>query len=131
MATAAEPAVVEKPAAVPPPPAAVMKPEEPPLASATTHNMGPVKEVVPPVLPEKPVAAAHKNPDHPQLSTAPKPSLDRDIALAKIEDEKRTSFIKAWEESEKSKVENKAGPKSSLLKCCPGKTPKKQVLKQN
>ncbi|GFZ06871.1 remorin family protein [Actinidia rufa] len=34
-------------------------------------------------------------------------SLDRDIALAQIDKEKRLSFIKALEESEKSKVENK------------------------
>ncbi|KAL3644194.1 hypothetical protein CASFOL_012126 [Castilleja foliolosa] len=31
-----------------------------------------------------------------------------DVALAKLEDDKRYSFIKAWEESEKTKVENKA-----------------------
>ncbi|XP_047338828.1 uncharacterized protein At3g61260-like isoform X2 [Impatiens glandulifera] len=35
-------------------------------------------------------------------------SLDRDVALAHLESEKRLSFIKAWEETEKSKVENKA-----------------------
>ncbi|XP_048334222.2 remorin isoform X3 [Ziziphus jujuba] len=35
-------------------------------------------------------------------------SIDRDIALAEVEKEKRTSYIKAWEESEKTKAENKA-----------------------
>ncbi|KAA8520611.1 hypothetical protein F0562_014867 [Nyssa sinensis] len=40
-------------------------------------------------------------------------SLDRDIALAQVENEKRLSFIKAWEEGEKSKVENKAQKKLS------------------
>ena len=30
-----------------------------------------------------------------------------DVALAKLEDEKRLSYIKAWEESEKTKAENK------------------------
>lgn len=30
-----------------------------------------------------------------------------DVALADLEKEKKLSFIKAWEESEKSKVENK------------------------
>lgn len=30
-----------------------------------------------------------------------------DIALAEVEKEKRFSFIKAWEDSEKSKAENK------------------------
>ncbi|KAE8650254.1 hypothetical protein Csa_011018 [Cucumis sativus] len=34
-------------------------------------------------------------------------SIDRDIALAEVEKEKRFSFIKAWEDSEKSKAENK------------------------
>ncbi|KAG6427134.1 hypothetical protein SASPL_111374 [Salvia splendens] len=36
-----------------------------------------------------------------------------DVALAKLEDEKRLSYIKAWEESEKTKVENKAQKKLS------------------
>lgn len=30
-----------------------------------------------------------------------------DIALAEVDKEKKTSYIKAWEESEKSKAENK------------------------
>lgn len=30
-----------------------------------------------------------------------------DVALAHLETDKRNSYIKAWEESEKSKVENK------------------------
>ncbi|KAG6749490.1 hypothetical protein POTOM_046541 [Populus tomentosa] len=34
-------------------------------------------------------------------------SIDRDIALADLEKEKRLSFIKAWEDSEKTKAENK------------------------
>ncbi|KAJ7951124.1 Remorin family protein [Quillaja saponaria] len=35
-------------------------------------------------------------------------SGDRDIALADVEKEKKLSYVKAWEESEKSKAENKA-----------------------
>ncbi|KAL3655657.1 hypothetical protein CASFOL_000053 [Castilleja foliolosa] len=42
------------------------------------------------------------------VAKSSKGSLDRDVALAKLEDDKRYSFIKAWEESEKTKVENKA-----------------------
>ncbi|XP_073145762.1 remorin 1.4-like [Henckelia pumila] len=38
-------------------------------------------------------------------------SLDRDIALAKLEDQKKLSNIKAWEENEKSKVDNNAQKK--------------------
>lgn len=34
-------------------------------------------------------------------------SFSPDVALAHLETEKRNSYIKAWEESEKSKVENK------------------------
>ncbi|GFP89859.1 uncharacterized protein at3g61260 [Phtheirospermum japonicum] len=44
----------------------------------------------------------------PDAKKSTKGSLDRDVALAKLEDDKRLSFIKAWEESEKTKVENKA-----------------------
>ncbi|KAJ6778261.1 hypothetical protein OIU74_002115, partial [Salix koriyanagi] len=38
-------------------------------------------------------------------------SIDRDIALADLEKEKRLSFIKAWEDSEKTKAENKSQKK--------------------
>nr|KJB49420.1 hypothetical protein B456_008G118300 [Gossypium raimondii] len=34
-------------------------------------------------------------------------SHDRDVALADLEKEKKLSFIKAWEDSEKTKAENK------------------------
>ncbi|XP_075077755.1 remorin-like [Nicotiana tabacum] len=44
-----------------------------------------------------------------------KGSLDRDVALAQLETEKRSSFVKAWEESEKSKVDNKAQKKLSAV----------------
>ncbi|GAV76462.1 Remorin_C domain-containing protein/Remorin_N domain-containing protein [Cephalotus follicularis] len=40
-------------------------------------------------------------------------SLDRDIALANLEKEKSLSFVRAWEESEKTKAENKAQKKLS------------------
>ncbi|KAK4344920.1 hypothetical protein RND71_035096 [Anisodus tanguticus] len=44
-----------------------------------------------------------------------KGSLDRDVALSQLENEKRSSFVKAWEESEKSKVDNKAQKKLSKV----------------
>ncbi|KAL6498813.1 hypothetical protein OROGR_028360 [Orobanche gracilis] len=50
-----------------------------------------------------------------QASKKPKESVDRDIALAKLEYEKKLSFIKAWEEREKSKVENKAEKRHSKV----------------
>ncbi|KAH9615337.1 hypothetical protein KSS87_015511 [Heliosperma pusillum] len=40
-------------------------------------------------------------------------SIDRDIELARLEQEKKLALVKAWEESEKSKVENKACKKLS------------------
>lgn len=100
---AAPPVVAEKEAA-PPPLASVLAPEElTPAPAAAPQNMGPTKDVSP-VVP-------HKNPDPPLKAAGSKGSLDRDIALAKIDDEKKLSFIKAWEESEKSKVENRAQKK--------------------
>ncbi|KAL6569491.1 hypothetical protein OROMI_014005 [Orobanche minor] len=50
-------------------------------------------------------------PAEPVARKGSKGSLDRDVALAKLEDDKKYSFIKAWEESEKTKVENKAQKK--------------------
>ncbi|XP_059276134.1 remorin-like [Lycium ferocissimum] len=40
---------------------------------------------------------------------------DRDIALAKVESEKRLALIKAWEDNEKAKAENKAFKKLSAV----------------
>ncbi|KAL3630925.1 hypothetical protein CASFOL_023909 [Castilleja foliolosa] len=49
------------------------------------------------------------------------------VALAKLEDDKRYSFIKAWEESKKTKVENKA---HKQLYLCLGKQQKGLFRKQ-
>ncbi|XP_047321379.1 remorin-like [Impatiens glandulifera] len=42
-------------------------------------------------------------------------SIGRDAELARVANEKRQSLIKAWEESEKSKAENKAQKKLSAI----------------
>ncbi|KAK7343682.1 hypothetical protein VNO77_12613 [Canavalia gladiata] len=42
-------------------------------------------------------------------------SVNRDTVLARVATEKRLSLIKAWEESEKSKAENKAHKKLSAI----------------
>ncbi|THU61529.1 hypothetical protein C4D60_Mb07t24260 [Musa balbisiana] len=42
-------------------------------------------------------------------------SIDRDVALAQVETEKKLSLIKAWEESEKTKAENKSQKKLSAI----------------
>uniref|UniRef100_A0A7N0SZD4 Remorin C-terminal domain-containing protein n=1 Tax=Kalanchoe fedtschenkoi TaxID=63787 RepID=A0A7N0SZD4_KALFE len=45
----------------------------------------------------------------------PKTSNDRDVALAQLDKEKKWSFIKAWEESEKNKANNKAQRELSAI----------------
>ncbi|KAK4489547.1 hypothetical protein RD792_005356 [Penstemon davidsonii] len=42
-------------------------------------------------------------------------SVDRDAVLARVATEKRLSLVRAWEESEKSKAENKAQKKISAI----------------
>ncbi|CAL5056891.1 unnamed protein product [Urochloa decumbens] len=49
------------------------------------------------------------------VKNAPRNSNDRDIALAKLELEKRTSLIKTWEENEKAKAEHRAAKKQSII----------------
>ncbi|KAK6918405.1 Remorin, C-terminal [Dillenia turbinata] len=94
-------------------------PSEPPPASYE-----PLKDVPEPV--EKKSVVEEKVEDSKALTLvekAPDPapektsggSLDRDVALARVETEKRLSFIKAWEESEKTKAENKAQKKLSAV----------------
>ncbi|KAL0425976.1 UNVERIFIED_CONTAM: Remorin [Sesamum radiatum] len=83
--------------------------EEPPLA-AVMEKPNVDKPVAPPPQDDGKALAIVPEPAEKKSS---KGSLDRDVALAKLEDEKRLSFIKAWEESEKTKVENKAQKKFS------------------
>lgn len=42
-------------------------------------------------------------------------SIDRDVVLAKLEQEKKLALIKAWEDTEKTKAENKACKKLSAI----------------
>ncbi|XP_039051925.1 remorin 1.4-like isoform X2 [Hibiscus syriacus] len=42
-------------------------------------------------------------------------SANRDSALARVETEKRLALVKAWEENEKAKVDNKAHKKISAI----------------
>ncbi|KAJ1694604.1 hypothetical protein LUZ63_011302 [Rhynchospora breviuscula] len=49
-----------------------------------------------------------------KVSRAP-PPIERDISLTRIESDKKISIIKAWEESEKTKAENKAQKKMSSI----------------
>ncbi|KAL5565611.1 hypothetical protein UlMin_028775 [Ulmus minor] len=90
----------------------------PPLAQPPSDVVAPEKAVVPaPPPPEdsKALAVVEKVPE-PVIAKKPSGgSIDRDIALADVEKEKQTSYIKAWEESEKSKAENKAQKKLSTV----------------
>ncbi|KAL0304256.1 UNVERIFIED_CONTAM: Remorin [Sesamum radiatum] len=58
------------------------------------------------VIEKEPEAAEEKKPEG---------SINRDAVLARVATEKRLSLIKAWEESEKSKAENKAQKKVSAI----------------
>lgn len=88
------------------------EPRPPPAA----EEMGKHNDVVQdkPALPPPPHADSKALAKVPEpVAKSSKGSLDRDVALAKLEDDKRLSYIKAWEESEKTKVENKAQKKLS------------------
>ncbi|EPS60307.1 hypothetical protein M569_14497 [Genlisea aurea] len=64
----------------------------------------------------KALAVADEKPAEPVAEESkPDESTDRDIVLARVATEKRLSLIKAWEESEKSKAENKAQKKKSAV----------------
>ncbi|KAK6121674.1 hypothetical protein DH2020_044580 [Rehmannia glutinosa] len=107
----------------PPPPSdpPAEKPVEAPPAAEPVEapkDVAEEKTVIPPpaeekaddskaiVVVEKPEAAEEKKPEG---------SIDRDAVLARVATEKRLSLIKAWEESEKSKAENKAQKKMSAI----------------
>nr|KJB41295.1 hypothetical protein B456_007G097700 [Gossypium raimondii] len=73
------------------------------------------KTVSPPPAEEKPeeskaLVVVEKAPE-PEPKKISGGSHDRDISLAEVEKAKRLSFIKAWEESEKTKAENNRSQK--------------------
>ncbi|ONI23017.1 hypothetical protein PRUPE_2G164400 [Prunus persica] len=92
---------------------------EPPLASAP-NDLAEEKAVVPPprevdvkgVDDTKALAVVEKAPET-EVKKPSGGSIDRDVALSHLEKEKSLSFIRAWEESEKAKAENKAQKKLS------------------
>ncbi|KAE8703684.1 Remorin [Hibiscus syriacus] len=63
----------------------------------------------------KALAVVEKAPE-PEPKKTSSGSHNRDVALAEVEKEKKLSFIRAWEDSEKTKAENKQVPKPSLKK---------------
>ncbi|KAK9147865.1 hypothetical protein Scep_006622 [Stephania cephalantha] len=62
----------------------------------------------------KALAVVEKVPDSVEVKTSGG-SIDRDILLARVETEKRLSLVRAWEDSEKTKAENKAHKKLSAI----------------
>ncbi|XP_022159796.1 remorin-like isoform X2 [Momordica charantia] len=66
-----------------------------------------------PIVPLPPPPILHKISDPSAQKTDA--SKDRDVALARVEWEKKLALIKAWEESEKIKAENKAYKRLSAI----------------
>ncbi|GMJ06195.1 hypothetical protein like AT5G23750 [Hibiscus trionum] len=76
----------------------------PPPPPPHIHDAAEDKSVIP--VPEK-IAAAE-----PDKEKSPN---NRDSVLARVETEKRQALVKAWEENEKAKVDNKAHKKISAI----------------
>ncbi|ONM15490.1 Remorin family protein [Zea mays] len=72
-------------------------PPPPPPPADDSKALAIVEKVADEPAPEKPAPAKQGG------------SNDRDLALARVETEKRNSLIKAWEENEKTKAENNQG----------------------
>ncbi|KAL2540148.1 Remorin family protein [Abeliophyllum distichum] len=106
---------VEPEACSEPPPAPAAPAADPP------KDVAEEKSLIPPPLPpceEKPddsKALAIVEKPEPAEEKKPEGSINRDAVLARVSTEKRLSLIKAWEESEKSKAENKAQKKISTI----------------
>ncbi|KAI9111998.1 hypothetical protein K1719_016894 [Acacia pycnantha] len=120
----------------PPPPPSYDAPPLPPSQSPPSHEETPPPQHPPPPPPreepskvvaeENSVTPPPPSDDLKALALVEKPheasedkslegSQNRDTVLARVATEKRISLIKAWEESEKSKAENKAHKKLSSI----------------
>ncbi|KAJ7974205.1 Remorin [Quillaja saponaria] len=103
--------------AAPPPPAPAPEPEP---VEETPKDVAEEKSVIPqPSKEEKPaeskaLALVEKTPKAAEEKSL-EGSVHRDAVLARVATEKRLSLIRAWEESEKSKSENKAYKKLSAI----------------
>ncbi|CAL4886436.1 unnamed protein product [Urochloa decumbens] len=91
-----------------------------PAAAKAAKDVGEDKAVVPapgpPADDSKALVVVDKVADKTSAEkNTPRNSNDRDIALAKVEMEKRASLIKTWEENEKAKAEHKAAKKQSII----------------
>ncbi|KDP22286.1 hypothetical protein JCGZ_26117 [Jatropha curcas] len=108
--TPSPPAPAPAPASAPAP---VTEPVEPP------KDVAEEKSIIPPPSEEKTeeskeLVPVEKTPE-PAETKSSEGSVNRDAVLARVETQKRLSLIRAWEESEKSKAENKAHKKLSAI----------------
>ncbi|KVI07171.1 remorin-like [Cynara cardunculus var. scolymus] len=95
-------------------------PPEPPPAAAEVEEKAIVPLEPPPVPQENPVDDSKalvpvEKPTEPSKDKPAEGSVNRDAVLARVSTEKKDALIKAWEESEKSKAENKAQQKLSAI----------------
>lgn len=107
------PAPFPRPTRPPPPP-----PPPPPAAPEERTSRAKKEEKEAPENNVSPAIAEKNSPAVPQKVADPVEkysggSIDRDAVLARVETEKRLALIKAWEESEKTKVDNKTYKKFS------------------
>ncbi|KAK1431693.1 hypothetical protein QVD17_08245 [Tagetes erecta] len=93
-----------QPAEPPPPPAAAAAPEVEEKAIVPIEPADDTKALA---TVEKPKETSEDKPSE--------GSVNRDVVLARVATEKKDALIKAWEESEKSKAENKAQQKLSAI----------------
>ncbi|KAJ8536763.1 hypothetical protein K7X08_035164 [Anisodus acutangulus] len=110
-----------------PPAAPASTPEAEPVVEAPKEIVADEKAIVAPALPPPEEEKEKEKTDDSKAlvvveNKTPEPaeekkegSIDRDTVLARVATEKRLSLIKAWEESEKSKAENKAQKKVSEI----------------
>ncbi|KAM1029462.1 hypothetical protein ACFX2A_042972 [Malus domestica] len=128
MAEAEEPKKLESELPSDPPPAPITAPaeKEKPLVEAPKDPVShkDKSEIPPPPPPEskaeldesKALATVVDKPSEPIAEEKSKEgSINRDAVLAKVATEKRLSLIRAWEESEKSRAQNKAQKKLSAI----------------
>ncbi|AQK45060.1 Remorin [Zea mays] len=90
--------------------------EKPPAPADDSKALAIVEKVADKSTPEKPIAEKQGG------------SSIRDLALARVETEKRNSLIKAWEDNEKAKADNNHG--SVDIKFCSIQIKIRKVIKQ-
>ncbi|KAJ8449275.1 hypothetical protein Cgig2_002407 [Carnegiea gigantea] len=75
----------------------------------TPKDVAEEKSVIPVPVPDessKAIVAVATPPPQPEKAKSSGGSIDRDIVLAKVAQDKKLALIKAWEDNEKTKAEN-------------------------